>query len=229
MLNVERAGRLPTAGTAEGIGAPRRDDEQARHLHQRVLDVHAQTVGEIVVGRIAGQIAKGQDHDRRSRYRRQADVLKPAWNRQRAAPFPHPQGAGDVLDLVFAEVMELSLDAVAHLAECVFGQHDAAGLGQRLQPCCDVDPVSVNVVTFHYDVADMHPDAKPQRLLVFGHPLPLPAERAFHGVDDAGELSEIAIPHALDDAAPVAGDGRFDDAGLVGLERPQRSRLILAH
>ncbi len=44
---------------------------------------------------------------------------------------------------------------------------DAAGFGQCLQPCRDIDAVAVNVVAVGDDVAEIDPDAE-RDALVFG-------------------------------------------------------------
>ena len=88
------------------------------------------------------------------------------------------------------------------------GDHDAAGLGQALQPRRDVDAVAVNVVALDDDVAEVDADPelgcagpRPDRHCA-GH-VSLDLDRALHGVDYAGELDQRAIAHQLDDASVV--------------------------
>ena len=59
--------------------------------------------------------------------------------------------------------------------------------------------------------------------------LTLPGQRTLDGVDNAGELCEIAVAHSLDNATPVLGDRWIDDPNLVRLQRYKSPRLVLAH
>src|SRR5205823_910571 len=84
------------------------------------------------------------------------------------------------------------------------------------------------------DVAQVHADAESQAAVVGNirvarRHLTLDFRRAFHGVDDAAELGQDAVPHELDDAAAVPGDGGDDQLGTVGLQVRERARFINAH
>ena len=138
------------------------------------------------------------------------------------------QGTWNVFDFVLAKVVELDLDAIAHLPEGIVGERDATRLGQRFEPRGDVDALSVDIFPLGNDVAEMHAHAKLERSIAFRR-MGLPAKRAFDGIDYAGEFGQIAVAHTLDDAALVLGDGRFDDASLIRLQQFQRARLIRAH
>ena len=53
-----------------------------------------------------------------------------------------PHRPGDVLDLLLAEILEEKGQPVAHLVVNRIGDEDAAGIGERLDACGDVDAVA---------------------------------------------------------------------------------------
>src|ERR1700730_7428356 len=68
----------------------------------------------------------------------------------------HPVDAhwpGDVLEALLADVGELGFDFAAHLAERVFRDADAAGLGDAFEPCRDVDAVTEDVIPLDQNIA----------------------------------------------------------------------------
>jgi hypothetical protein len=50
---------------------------------------------------------------------------------------PTRQRSGDVLQALLADVFEFGVDLAAHLAERVFRDADAAGLGNALEPAIE--------------------------------------------------------------------------------------------
>ena len=68
--------------------------------------------------------------------------------------------AHDVLDRLLSHVLEAKAELVAHLIVDDAGDHDAAGIRQRLQARRDIDAVSENVVAIENDVADIDADAE---------------------------------------------------------------------
>ncbi len=71
----------------------------------------------------------------------------------------------------------------------------------------------------------MDADAKGDRIAR----LRLPGQGALDGGDHAGELDQIAVAHALDDAPAVALHRRIDQLRLTGLQARQSPRLIRPH
>ena len=142
--------------------------------------------------------------------------------------------ARDVLDLLLTEIVETVGQLVLDLDADRRRDADTARLGERLEPCGDVDPVAVNVVVLDDDVAEV--DADPERdapvlrhtRVALGQAL-LHLDRALHRLDHARELDQRAIAHQLDDAAVVLGDLRFDEFLAMRLERCERARLVGRH
>jgi hypothetical protein len=98
---------------------------------------------------------------------------------------------------------------------------DATGIGQGFEPCCDINPVAVDIAPVLYDVAeiDPHPEfnaAIGRHVGVSLRHLPLHFDSATHRVDDAGKLDEQAVACRLHDAAVM-----FLDFG-VGQLAPKR-------
>jgi hypothetical protein len=102
---------------------------------------------------------------------------------------------GNVLDLLLAEILKGKGQAVAHVVVNRIGDEYSAGLGQGLQPRCDIHPVAENVVLLNDHVAEVDADAEPDPLLLrhlglaLGHAT-LDLHSAAHGVDNAHELSQ---------------------------------------
>ena len=57
----------------------------------------------------------------------------------------------------------------------------------------------------------------------------LDGDGAAHRFDGAGEIDQQAVAGALDDAAAVGGDVRFDELAEMRLEATQRAFLVVAH
>ncbi len=146
----------------------------------------------------------------------------------------YPNWLGDVLQLVRAEVLEPGLQLRLHLVVDGAGDPDSAGIGDTLQARRDVDAVAMDVVAFDDHVAQINADAEDDPLVVgliggaFRHAF-LDFDSALDGFDDARELDQQSVARGLDDAAPTARDGRFDQIIEMGVETRTRSRLILAH
>ncbi len=93
--------------------------------------------------------------------------------------------------------------------------HDAAGIGQRLQTRRHIDAVSENVIAIENDVADIDADAEFDALVrrnlgvTLGHAA-LDIDRATDGVDHAHEFHEHSIARRLDDSAAMFGDLGID-------------------
>jgi hypothetical protein len=68
--------------------------------------------------------------------------------------------AGDILDLLFACILEGEVELVANLVAQHEAGADAAGLGERLEAGGDVDPIAENVAILDDDVAEIDAHAK---------------------------------------------------------------------
>ena len=133
-----------------------------------------------------------------------------------------------------ADVVELSVDLAAHLAKGVFRDTNAAGLGDALEPCGDIDAVADDVVALDDHVTKINADAPfdatvfPDTHVPLGHRL-LHVDRATHCIDDAWKLHQQAIAGGLDDATIVLGDLRIDELSAQRFEAFERAFLIRAH
>jgi hypothetical protein len=67
---------------------------------------------------------------------------------------------GDVLELLLAAILEANVQLAFDFAEHLFGNQDAARIGDALQPDSNVDPVAVEVTVLPNDnVTKVEPDA----------------------------------------------------------------------
>ena len=145
-----------------------------------------------------------------------------------------PDRPCDVLDGLLAHVLEAEAQLVSHLVVDLARNHDAAGLGERLQPRGHVDAVAINIVVVADDVADVDADAELDAPIgwhigiAFGHAA-LDFDGAAHSIDDADEFHQHAVAGGLDDAAPVLGDLGIDQFLAMRLELAKRAFLVDAH
>src|SRR5262249_52290052 len=111
---------------------------------------------------------------------------------------------------------------------------DRARFGDALQARRNVDPVSIDVLAFDDDVAQVDADAKldaaafGRGAVAVGH-TGLDREGAAHGLDRAGEIHQQAVAGTLHDASLVRGDVRLDEFANMLFEPPKRAFLVLAH
>src|SRR4029453_6921963 len=66
----------------------------------------------------------------------------------------------DVFDRLLAHVIEAKTELIAHLIVHNARNHNATGIGKRLQPGGHVDAVAKDVIPVNYDVADIDADPK---------------------------------------------------------------------
>jgi len=208
------------------------DDEEPADAGKRSDDLLDHAVGEIFLLRVAAHIRKGQHCNRRLVGQRQ----RQGWCLCRLLQdhAVDPQRSGDVLQTLLADICELRIDLAAHLAERVFRDTDAAGLGDALEPRRDIDAVTVDVSVLDDDVAevDADPEGDPLFLecpgIAFGHSS-LYGNRASDGFDHARELDQNAVAGGLNDAAAVLGDLGIDQCGAMRLEPREGIFLVGAH
>src|SRR6516225_1958586 len=156
----------------------------------------------------------------------------PLWHRRRANAID-AQRARNVLQALLADIGKLGLDLAAHLPECIIGDANAAGFGDPLQPCGDVDTVADDVVAFHQHVAEMDADA-PFRAAIGGSGCValrrqlLQPDLSLNSVDHRAELDQHAIAGGLDDTTAMVGDERIC-RGAVVAQCLRRARLVEPH
>ena len=143
-------------------------------------------------------------------------------------------GVGDIFEALRPEVGHLKLESRLDLPIGVLRQANPARLTDPLQPGGDVDAVAHEIAIRLLDnIAKMNPDAKLDKPLgrkagvALDHAA-LHLKRAAHGVDDAAELDDRAVPGALDDAAMMRGDGGVDEVAAKPLRRARVPILIRA-
>jgi hypothetical protein len=140
------------------------------------------------------------------------------WVRGSSAKIAHPVGShwpGDVLDMLFAQVLKHELEPVAHLITHDPADADPTRVGQGFEPCRDIEPVPEDVLALGNHVAQVDPDAELDPLLrrggpvAIGHPA-LHLHGAPDGIDHTCKLGQEAVARVLYDPAPMLGDLRLD-------------------
>ncbi len=145
-----------------------------------------------------------------------------------------PHRPGDVLDLLLAQILKDEGQPVAHVIVHRIGDEHPAGIGQRLDPCGDVDAVAIEVVALDDHVAEIDADAQFDAVVrrdtgvPLGHRL-LHRDGTAHRIDDAGKFHQQAVAGGLDDAAPVLGDLRIEKLAAQRLEAFERAFLVRPH
>src|SRR5262245_45044697 len=203
-------------------------------------DVLGDALREILLFGVAAHIGKGQHRDRRllrrwscrsGRGERCRDYLIARRIEPNAMDRHRP---GDVLDLVFAHVLERKMELVAHLIAHVAADADPSRLRQGFQARRDVDAVAIDVFVINDDIAHVQTNAKLDTPLwwnlhiALGH-LPLDIDSTAYAVDDTGKLDKHAVARRLDNAPAVFGDLGIDDRASVALECGQCAFFIQAH
>jgi len=143
--------------------------------------------------------------------------------------------AGDVLDGLLTDILECNaIEAMPELVAHGTRNANAAGLGQRFQPCSDIDAIAKNIVLVDDHVAQIDADAeldpslRRQVAIAPTHPA-LNLGGAQNRLDDAMEFDEHAVARRLDDAAVIFGDSRIDELEPVRLEACKRACLVGLH
>ena len=227
-------------------------DEEPADQAQRRDDLLDHAVGEKLEFRIAGHVVERQ---RRDRGFVGAHARKEAGGRRSRRPVPpapprrlgavgvgvrrgqpdaiHPHPAGDVLQLLVAEILEFHIEPAGGIFLHARRDADPARLGHPLQPGGDVDAVAENVVVLDDDVALVNADPKfhaplrGDRLVALGE-FALHPGGASQGIEDALEFHEHAVAGGLDDAPSVFGDTRIDNLAPHRPERRQRAFFVRA-
>ena len=175
-----------------------------------VLD-HA--VREIFLFGVGAQVLERQHRDRRPvGYRRRRG------RRRGGCADPHAIGAhraGNVFDLLFAQILKRKVDLIADLVAHDPAHTDPAGLGQGFEAGGEVDAVAVNVAPVDDNIAEINTDAELDPpfsrdvSVALGHRA-LDFGRAAHCADDAGKLDQHAVAGGFDKTAAVLRELRID-------------------
>ena len=145
-----------------------------------------------------------------------------------------PHRAGNVFDVLLAEILEFIGKPVADLVAHDSGNADPAGLGERFEARRDVDAVAEDVAAFGDDVPEIDADAKFDALLVgqlrlaVDHPS-LSFGGTANRVDDAREFDKHPIAGGLDDTASVLPGLGLDQLPVMCLQPFVRAFLVGAH
>src|SRR6186713_1114598 len=78
--------------------------------------------------------------------------------RNAVAGLTHAPGThwlGNILQILFSDIVEQKIDLAPNLTMGIVGQADAAGLRYSLEARCDVDAVTEHIVIVDDDIADV--------------------------------------------------------------------------
>src|SRR5262249_53003777 len=139
-----------------------------------------------------------------------------------------------VLDLLFAEIVDGDVEAVAHLLVRRGTEANPARHSQRFEPSRNVDAVAEDVAILDDDVTDIDAHPKFNSALcrycgVAGDHLPLHLDRTTHRVYYAGELDKEAVAGGLDDATPMLRNFGVAEFTTNGTQCRQRALFVFAH
>jgi len=144
---------------------------------------------------------------------------------------PRPHRLSNILEGLRSHIITGNLDLAPDLPVGIIGDADAARLSNSLQPHCDIDAVSKDIIFIDDDVADVDADAKFDLLalrcidILFGHAA-LNFDGAAYGIYDAAELDESAVPGILDDAPAMISDFGIKKPLSKSFQLRQRAFLV---
>src|SRR5215472_18348922 len=199
IAHTELASDLADVDGAALVGKTRiaRDHKEPLDARQAGDDFLDHPVSQIFLFGVAAQIGKRQYGDRRfvrqcknrcRRRARRAGGLTPfLYGGSNVVGVHRP---GDILDLLFAHIVEGEIELALDIAADAAGDADAARLGERFEPRSNIYPIAKYIAVLDNDVALMDADAKrdapPGRSggIALGHRL-LHLDGAAHRIDDA--------------------------------------------
>jgi len=155
------------------------------------------------------------------------------WGRPGLVP-NRPERAGNVFNLLLAQVLEDVIELVPYLIANDPANADPARLCQSFQARGHIDAVAEDVVLLDDYVAEIDAHTKPDPSilrdfgLALGHP-PLHLDSAPNRVDHARELDQHPVAGVLYDPAPVLRDFRIDQLPEMSLQAFVRAFLVDAH
>src|SRR6516225_5763475 len=193
------------------------DHKQPADAGQAGDDVLDHSVSEIFLLGVGAQVVKRQHCDRwpvgyrrRYRCRRGGPTAQQAIDAHRAS---------NVLNLIFAQILERDVKLIADLVAHDPTHTDSTRLCQGFEAGGEVDAAAVNVALVDYDIAKVNADAELDAPLswdvsiALGHSA-LHLDRAAHRIDDTGKLHQRAVAGGFDEAATVLLDPWVDQFAL---------------
>src|SRR5207302_4284086 len=145
----------------------------------------------------------------------------------------HAYRPRDILEGLLADVLKTEIELAGDLIVHARRDADAAGLGERFEPCRDVDPVAEQVIVLYDDITEIDPNPKMHPAVV-GQRVVARLERfldfycAAHGFHDARKFVKYRISGGAHDAAAVESNNPVDDGAVRG-EHAYRVLFILPH
>jgi hypothetical protein len=142
-----------------------------------------------------------------------------------------PHWPCDVLELLFACVLEGDIELAPNLPVRIFGDTNATGLRQSLQTRCHIHAIAENVISIDDDIADIYAYPELDALLIWhlgialGHPA-LDIKSAAQCVHYAAKLSQHPVPGVLDDPATVFSDLGIDKGAQMVLKLDVRALFV---
>ena len=140
----------------------------------------------------------------------------------------------DVLDALFAEVLERDVEPVAHLVPHGGGNADSVRWSELLEARRHVDAIAEDIAVLDDHVAEvdadpeLNPSLRRNIRVAPRHPA-LDLGGALDGVGDALEFHQHSVAGGLDDLPLVLDDDRIDDLEPVGPQPRERARLVGFH
>jgi hypothetical protein len=140
----------------------------------------------------------------------------------------------NILQRQFAEITKGQWERLLGVIVDASRDAEAAWLANTLEPCCDVDAITKDVMAIDDDVADIDPDAElepflgPLGRIALRHAA-LYLDRTAHRLHDARKLDKHAIAGGFDDATTMLADLWIDQGAPARLESGQGAFLVLPH
>src|SRR5215813_1123780 len=124
---------------------------------------------------------------------------------------PHPHWLGNVLQRVLAQVLILQSQLVLDLLINHLRDAYPPCFGYSLQPYRDIDPISMDLLSFHHNLSEIDPHAKfdspgDRQRGIAALELVLHLNGTLHGFHYTGELRQQAVSSRARDAAAVLPD-----------------------
>ena len=238
IARAQRLGDVPRLDGLSFIGKRRLfgDDRERPPQGERGDDIFGKPVGEVFLLRVAGQVVEGEHGNRGFVGRRHKPSCPPRACGVGAMSCDaiDPDRVGDVLEGLFAQILELGLHLAPYLAVGFLGKADSAGFRQAFEARCHVDAVAMDIAALNDHVPEVDADTEQQSCVcVVGRvsltDAVLPGEGAADGVHDTGELDQEPVAHKLDDASMMRVDQRFQKISAQLGQLPKRAGLVGAH
>ena len=154
-----------------------------------------------------------------------------------ASPRPHAIDAyrlGDILDRVFADIVEAGAEFSVDLSERVFGYAYRSRFRKRFETRRDIDAVAIDgAIALDDDVAQIDADTEPHPAVVglvrveVGE-FVLDIETALYRLDDTVEDRQHAVARGIHHPPVMRGNVGSKDRP-AGVERGHRRRLVATH